>query len=92
MKAPPFEYRYQAGNPRVTDGYTVECCVDPGFRIRTQMRFWLLDINAPEKRLSDQIGSVTTTISRGVRCATTSEPGQIAVPVGSRFPRAIRAA
>ena len=53
MKAPPFEYRYRAANPRVIDGDTVDCDVDLGFRIRTQMRFRLLGINAPEKTRAD---------------------------------------
>ena len=50
MKAPPFEYRYRAANPRVIDGDTVDCDVDLGFRIQTRRRFRLLGINAPEKR------------------------------------------
>ena len=50
MEAPPFEYRYRAGNPQVIDGDTVDCDVDLGFGIQTRRRFRLLGINAPEKR------------------------------------------
>ena len=50
MTAPPFEYRYRAGNPRVIDGDTVDCCVDLGFRIQMRRRFRPLGINAPGKR------------------------------------------